>query len=123
MYEKTISGETRIYQITIPGTPTLVYDLLQSADKTDYDNLLTTGVKVQPLSYPSLNSDKNVVRVPVDGYILNTSSNFYVSTSQNGAIDTALANLQYTFPVYFWLNKHWVYADSPTQAIIRIFFS
>ncbi len=123
MYEKTISGETRIYEIIIPAMPTLVYDLLQPGDKADYENLLNTGIEVQPLLYPSLNTDRKIVRVPVDGYIISSISNFNVSTSESGAADTALKDLQYTFPVYFWLNKHWVSADSEITATIRIFFS
>jgi len=123
MYEKTIAGEDRIYEITIPETPTLIYDLLSEGDKADYDNLINVGIEVQPLVNPSYNADKKRYRTPVDGYIVNVNSNFHVATSQSGASDLALKDLQYTFPVYFWLNKHWVYSDTANAAIIRIFFS
>lgn len=123
MYERTIAGEDRIYQITIPITPTLVYDLLSPADQAEYNSILREGIKVQPLNYPALNADVNRFRVPVDGYVSSVNGNIYISTSVTGAKDTILKDFQYVFPVYFWPHKHWVSSDTDTISIVRIFFS
>jgi hypothetical protein len=123
MYEKTIAGESRIYEITIPVTPTLVYDLLSTADKADYDSILRIGVKVQPLNYPALNADVNRFRVPVDGYVVSANGDIYISTSATGAKDSILKDFQYVFPVYFWPHKHWLSAATDTISLVRIFFS
>ena len=123
MYEKTISGEDRIYQITVPMTPTLIYDLLSPTDQADYDSILQVGIPLQPLNYPALSYDKNRFRVPVDGYITSFNGDIYISTSSNGAQDQILKDFQYVFPVYFWPHKHWVSASSDTISIVRIFFS
>lgn len=123
MYEKTIAGEDRIYEITVPMTPALIYDLLSPTDKVEYDDILRKGVKVQGLNYPALNADVNRYRVPVDGYIASFNGDIYISTSATGAQDKIIKDFQYVFPVYFWPHKHWVSATSETVSIVRIFFS
>lgn len=123
MYEKTIAGEDRIYQITVSMTPTLIYDLLSPEDKADYDSILRTGVKVQPLNYPALNGDVNRFRTAIDGYITSVNGDLYISTSATGAQDRIAKDFQYVFPVYFWPHKHWVSAASSTISLVRIFFS
>ncbi len=123
MYEKTIAGEDRIYQITVPQTPTLVYNLLQTSDQAEYDSILRSGVKVQPLNYPALNADVNRYRIPVDGYVTSFNGDIFISTSESGAKDVILKDFQYVFPVYFWPHKHWLSASSETISLVRIFFS
>lgn len=122
MYEKTIAGEHRTYAITIPESPTDIYDLLQPADQADYDSLLSAGVPVEPIKYPSFNGD-NRYRVPIDGYIVSTAGNFNVRTAVGGVDEVVNMGFQYVVPVYFWPHKTWVSASAPTSAIIRIFFS
>lgn len=123
MYEKTIAGESRIYEINVTTTPTTIYDLLSPEDKADYDSLLNVGVVVQGLNYPALNGSANRFRVPIDGYITSFNNDIYIRTSQNGAVDLILKDFQYVFPVYFWPHKYWVSASSNTISIVRIFFS
>lgn len=122
MYEKTIACEQRSYAIVIPNTPTLVYNLLGTNDKAEYDSILNTGLTVEPLIYGAYNPSVNV-RTPVDGYITSYSSSFNVRLASSGVDETILANSLYTCPVYFWPHKTWVSAATNTNAIIRIFFS
>jgi hypothetical protein len=124
MYERTIAGEHRIYQIEITSTPTSVYDLLGVSDKSNYDALLTIGTVIQPLNYASLNNAKIVARTPIDGYVVCPTSEIKVRTTDGSADETVPVNERYTSPVYFWPHKTLVSSDAgPVTAIVRIFFS
>jgi hypothetical protein len=123
MYEKSIAGEHRMYEITVGENPTTIYDLLSTADKTDYNALLKTGVPVQPLTdLPSKNEDMRY-RVPIDGFVKPVTGPIKVRLSLNGHSDDVLAGTEYLCPVYFWLNKTWVYYQTPSSCIVRVFFS
>lgn len=115
MYEKTIASEQLIFEVTLPTTKTLAFNLLSSAQKAEYDELYVIG-----RAY--LDTGRIIRRIPVDGYIISTS-NFFVSHKQYGAEDMALANERYTFPVGLWLNRTWIRSEFETPAIMRIFFS
>ena len=124
MYDRTIAGEHRIYEIEITTTPTLVYDLLQSSDKSNYDALLTIGTVIQPLSYASTNDSKVVARTPIDGYVVCSTSEIKVTSTDGSGDEVVPANERYTSPIYFWPHKTYISSDAgPVSAIVRIFFS
>lgn len=116
MYEKTIASEQLIFEVTLPTTQTLAFNLLSDAQKAEYDELFVVGRQY-------LDSERMVRRIPVDGYILCTTANFYVAHKRFGAEEIAVANERYTFPLGMWLNRTWIRADFETTAIMRIFFS
>lgn len=122
MYEKTIAGEHRYYDITINSTPSTLYDLLSPADKLDYDSILKNGVDVQSLNYPSYNTERRY-RTPLDGYVVSTVGAFYARTSADGTEEQIVPGVQYLCPVYFWPHKTWFRATNPTPSLVRIFFS
>lgn len=124
MYDKTIAGEHRIYEIQIPSSPTLIYDLLTPQDKENYDSILTTGMLIQPLAFASINDDRQMARTPIDGYIVCQTHYLKIRTSQTGSDEIVPNNERYTFPVYFWPHKSLVSTDNgPATALIRVFFS
>lgn len=122
MYEKTIAGEHRSFQITITSTPTTVYDLLTTGDKAIYDALLTTGTVVEPLAYASQNLN-TTPRIPIDGYVISSVGSFKVRLDATGIDETISMSSYYPSPVYFWPHKTWLSATGNTVAIVRIFFS
>lgn len=123
MYEKTIAGEHRAYEVQVTSTPTTIYDLLSPTDKADYDSLLKTGVSIQPrIDLPSKNEDVRY-RVPIDGYIKPSTGNVNIRLTALGLDESVSQGNEYTCPVYFWPSKTWLSNTTPTHCIIRIFFS
>lgn len=118
MYDKSVAGEHRAYNITVTSVPTSVYDLIAGADKVEFDNILNVGLVVET----SYNHEIRV-RVPVDGYVLATNDAIYASTSVSGALEPIPNNSQYVCPVYFWTHKTFLSTATTTQALVRIFFS
>lgn len=121
MYEKSISNFQRVFHITIPDSPTLILDLLSVQDRANYDEIINGGVSIDPTE--GLPLDKVYKRVPVDGYVLSNDNFWYAGAEQTGAFETIPIDERYTFPLSFWLNKAYIYAPSPINGIIRIFFS
>ena len=107
MYERTIAGEHRIYEVTLSGTSTKIKDLLSPTDLADYDYLVE-----------EFHPRKHIV---VDGYILCNTSQMFISTSESGVEETVDIGIQFTCPVGFWLDKTWVRGSG--NALIRVFFS
>jgi hypothetical protein len=120
MYEKTVAGLQRIYEVTLTGTPTRIFDLLNTTDKEEYISII--GEKFQSNNWnQAIDSRKYYRRTVVDGYIICPSSVMNVSTSLSGAQEPVPANVQYTNPVMFWTENLWVSGSG--TAFVRIFFS
>jgi hypothetical protein len=122
MYDKTIANDFRIYEITIPDSPSLLINLLSASDRNDYESIVSGSglVTTRPLEG---RPRQQYVRTVVDGYVVSTISGFYIAHKVDGAYEFNDKNLQYTNPVYFWPEKTWIKTDSPIPGIIRIFFS
>jgi hypothetical protein len=121
MYDGTIATDHRNYQITITATPTTVYSLLSSGDQIDYNSILTTGTQVQPLQYPSKNTDVRY-RVPLDGYVVCNSGSFFAYTGDDSSKEVVSINDRYPCNVYFWPHKTYLSASVPISANARILF-
>lgn len=127
MYDKTIASDFRIYSITLPGSPTLIYDLLDSASKTDYDEIV--GMKPLNLGLSSNRQStgqphNRYIRHVIDGYIESYAGTFNVYSDAYPTISAAEIvpeNFQYTIPTYDWPHK--TYVSGSGSVIIRVFFS
>lgn len=119
MYEKTIASEHKLWSIVIPTTKIAVIDLLSPSDRAEYDALILVGTP-----YKAYNN-RNVQRVPIDGYVICDSSDFYVSTSidSSAAEELAPSTIPYTIPVAYWLDNTFIRAGSDVSAKLRVFFS
>lgn len=117
MYEKTIANEHRLYGVVIPTAPTLIIDLLSEEDLADYNNLLNNGVVLNP------NDISARLRLPIDGYLKSDIDQWFISSSEDGAIETVPQYERFTFPISYWPTKSYVHANSPIAGILRIFFS
>jgi hypothetical protein len=96
-------------------------DLLSSEDRQDYENIVnTTGLA----SHRNISGrpHQSYVRTPIDGYIVSYTYPFFVGSKQSGPFEPSTTGVQYTFPVYFWTEKTWVYGTD-TDAIVKVFFS
>lgn len=125
MYDKTIAGEHRIYNILIQNTPMTVYDLLSPAQKAEVEQLLSVGLVVGPGGYIGHEETRPRIRIPIDGYII-PSLEIFVRTSPAGDAELVGEGVQYTCPLYYWIFKTWVSTTASnlaTTATIRIFFS
>ena len=119
MYERTIGGDHRIYAITLTGSLTKVVDLLNTADRAEYDKFITTKVK-NTGTHGDVQSD-GYRRMPVDGYVVNPLASLIVASGAATAEETVDAGVQYTCPIAFWLDK--LYVKGSGTATVRIFFS
>lgn len=127
MYEKTIASDYRIYELTLSGTPTLVYDLFDTATKADYDAIV--GMKETDYG---LKAKRTIVGKPhdryirhvVDGYVESYTNAFNVYSDAYPTItatEIVAKNFQYTIPTYDWPHK--TYLSGSGSVIIRLFFS
>ena len=124
MYENSIAGEFRNYEITAPTSPALVYDLLSQIDKNDYDAILDIGTIVQPLHYPCQNTNVRY-KVPVDGAMVSVSGAFSVrsTAAPSGAAEIVSQTVKYDCPLYFWPHKTYVSSVASTKILVKVLFS
>jgi hypothetical protein len=119
MYEKTVAGLHRIYEVTLTGTPQTVVELLSPADLADYKSILEED---QPHGWETgINSRRSYRRVVVDGYVVCPNAAMAVSTSQSGDQEPVPEGVQFTSPVMFWTENTWFAGGG--AAYVRIFFS
>lgn len=122
MYEKTISVDFRIYQVTLTANFTLLYNLFDAATKADYNSIINTGLE----SFPAITGrpHNTYKRNPIDGYIVSQTNNLIVTDVNGYAEETYLNGVQYTMPVWHWPKKLYVKSAAASDtAIVRIFFS
>lgn len=118
MYERTIASDHRIYQVTL-GSRSLVKDLLSVDDLADYNTFIQQK-KSNNGDHGDLQRDA-YRRIVVDGYVVCPDSQMFISTSLTGAEEPVAANVLYTSPVAFWLDK--TYVRGSGVAYVRVFFS
>lgn len=101
-YEKTIATGDFVFNIALPGSPTLVVDLLPSSATQRITNLLS-----------SLDI--------LDGYITCASSFTVSRTHEDAGTETVAANEKYLCPMENWINQ--VLVSGSGTATIRILFN
>ena len=119
MYEKTIAADHKIYSVVLSTSATKIIDLLQPDDLEDYLSYIDDKKDIAPPRPHSYSRSNR--RVVVDGYIVCPSASMFVGTSATGAFEPVQSNVQFTCPVFFWLDK--TYVKGSATAYIRIFFS
>lgn len=104
MYEKTIGGKQKIYNITLNNSTYLtIYEMLSAAAKNDLNLLI---------------NDNHVV---VDGYIKPENEILVKHSKGSSWTETISANEIYTSPCYNWHNE--LVFSGAGSAVVRLFIS